>query len=80
PAGARLKIVVEADPCAGQAGDRVQLNRGGKRVSSKLLDDRCLARFFLRVKGPATFRALLVGSEEIRSQRLTVVPQHRAAG
>lgn len=75
-AGARLKIVVEATPCAGQAGARVQLNRGGKRFGSKSLDDRCVARFFLRVKGVATFRALLIGSEEIRSQRLTVEPRH----
>jgi hypothetical protein len=77
PVGARLKIVIEADPCAGQAGDRVQLNRGGKRFGSKLLNDHCLARFFTRVKSPSTFRALLVGSEEIRSQRLTAEP-HRA--
>jgi hypothetical protein len=76
PAGARLKIVVEASPCAGQAGDRVQLNRGGKRFGSKLLDDRCLARFFARVKSPATFRALLVGSEEVRSERLAAEPHH----
>lgn len=76
PAGARVKIVVEADPCAGQAGDRVQLNRGGKRLSSRSLDERCLARFFVRVKHHATFRALLLGSEEIRSPRLTVEP-HR---
>jgi hypothetical protein len=77
PLGARLKIVVEADPCAGQAGDRVQLNRGGQRFASKLLDDRCLARFFVRIEGPATFRALLVGSEETRSPRLSAKP-HRA--
>ncbi len=80
PAGARLKIVAEATPCAGQAGDRVQLNRGGKRFGSKLLDDRCLARFFVRVKGAATFRALLVGSEEIRSERLSAEPQRPSAG
>jgi hypothetical protein len=80
PTGTRLKIVVEAAPCAGQAGDRVQLNRGGKRFGSKLLDDRCLARFFARVKGTATFRALLVGSEEIRSERLTAEPQRPGAG
>ncbi len=79
-AGARLKIVVEAAPCAGQAGDRVQLNRGGRRFGSKLLDDRCIARFFVRLKGPATFRALLVGSEEIRSQRLTAGPPRVPAG
>jgi hypothetical protein len=77
---ARLKIVVEADPCAGQVGDRVQLNRGGRRFGSKALDDGCLARFFARIKGRATFRALMVGSEEIRSGRLTVGPHRLGAG
>ncbi|HEV7399522.1 MAG TPA: PQQ-dependent sugar dehydrogenase [Solirubrobacterales bacterium] len=76
-AGARLKIVVEAAPCAGQVGDRVQLNRGGEPLGSKPLDDRCLARFFARIKSAATFRALLVGSEEIRSHRLTAVVHSR---
>ena len=74
--GDRLKIFVEATPCAGQAGDRVQLNRGGQRLSSRPLNDRCIARFFARVKSIATFRALLIGSEEIRSQRFAVEP-HR---
>jgi hypothetical protein len=77
PTGARLKIVVEAFPCAGQASDTVQLNRGGKRFAAKRLDDRCAARFLTRVDGAATFRALLVGSEEIRSPRLTVGPHRR---
>ena len=53
----------------------MQLNRGGKRFSSKLLDDRCLARFFTRVKSPSAFRALLTGSEEIRSERLAAEPR-----
>ncbi|HXS33993.1 MAG TPA: hypothetical protein VN758_09520 [Solirubrobacterales bacterium] len=74
--GIRLRVAVEAAPCAGQAGDRVQLNRGGKRLGSKRLDDSCVARFFVRVEGAATFRALLLGSEEIRSPRLSVEP-HR---
>lgn len=78
--GARLKIVAEADPCAGQAGDRVQLNRGGKRLSSRILDDRCQASFLVRVKGVATFRALLIGSEGIRSSRLTLKPRGASAG
>lgn len=80
PAGARLKIVVEASPCAGQVSDRVQLNRGGKRLGAKRLDDRCTARFFTRVDGTATFRALLLGSEEIRSSRLTAEPHRPSAG
>jgi hypothetical protein len=80
PSGARLKIVVEATPCAGQAGNRVQLNRGGKPFGARRLDDNCLAHFFARVKAPATFRALLIGSEEIRSPRLTAAPRLPGAG
>ncbi len=75
PLGAGVRIAVEAVPCAGQAGDRVQLNRGGKRFSAKRLNDSCVARFFVRVEGAATFRALLLGSEEIRSSRLSVEPR-----
>jgi Glucose / Sorbosone dehydrogenase len=77
--GARMKIVVEAAPCAGQAGDEVQLNRGGRRFGARPLNDRCVANFFARVKGAATFRALLVGSEKVRSQRLTVNSDPRGA-
>jgi hypothetical protein len=79
-ASGRLKIVVKASPCAGQVGDRVQLNRGGKPLGSKPLDDHCIAHFFVRIKSAATFRALLVGSEEIRSHRLTAsVHSHGAS-
>jgi hypothetical protein len=80
PAGARLKMVVEATPCAGQAGNRVQLNRGGKPFGARRLDDNCLAHFFARIKAPATFRALLIGSEEIRSPRLTAAPHLPGVG
>jgi len=76
----RLRIVVEVKPCAGQVGDRVQLNRGGRRLGSKLLNRHCLARFFAHVDGAATFRALLVGAEEIRSHRLRVEPRQGGAG
>jgi hypothetical protein len=78
--GARLKIVASAAPCAGHAGDRIQLNRGGNRFGSKRLDLHCVARFFTRVDGVATFRALLLGSEAIRSRRLTVEAHPRRAG
>jgi Glucose / Sorbosone dehydrogenase len=74
PAGAGLRIVASVSPCAGQVGQRVQLNRGGRHLRRKPLDRHCVARFFLRRKVAATFRALLVGSETIRSHRLTVEP------
>lgn len=80
PLGARLRIVALAIPCAGHAGDRVQLNRGGRRFGVKRLDRQCIARFFPRVDRAATFRALLVGSETIRSRRLTAEPRQRGVG
>lgn len=76
--GARQKIVASALPCAGLAGERVQLNRGGERFRSKRLDENCVARFFVRLEGAATFRALLLGGDAIRSDRLTVRPRPAA--
>jgi hypothetical protein len=80
PLGARLKILAWASPCAGHGGDRVQLNRGGKRFGSKRLDRNCVARFLTRLRGTATFRVLLPGSETIRSGRLTVAPRPPNSG
>ncbi len=79
-AGSGLELVVRATPCAGHAGDRVRLNRGGKRFGVKRLDRHCVARFFAHPEGTATFRALLSGSETIRSHRLTTGPhRHRSS-
>jgi hypothetical protein len=72
PQSARLKIIAWAAPCAGHAGEQIQLNRGGKRFGSKRLDRHCVARFFVHLDGTATFRILLAGSEAIRSHRLSV--------
>jgi hypothetical protein len=77
-AGRRLRIVAQVSPCAEYAGLRVRLNRGGKRVGTKRLNGKCVARFHVRIDGTVTFRALLPGSPSIRSQRLTVArPQDR---
>jgi hypothetical protein len=80
PAGAQLRIVASASPCAGQTGQRVQLNRGGKQFATKRLDRHCVARFLVRRRAAATFRALLVGSETIRSHRLTIEPLSHRGG
>jgi hypothetical protein len=72
--GARLRIVVWVSPCAGRADERVQLNRGGKRFGVRRFDSNCVARFSTRLPPGATFRALLPGSETIRSRRLAVEP------
>jgi hypothetical protein len=79
-ADTRLKIVTQVAPCAGHEGDRVQLNRGGEPFGSKRLDRSCVALFFVRLRGAATFRTLLPGDETIRSPRLTVAPHEHDAG
>lgn len=73
-ADSRLRIVVSASPCAGLAGERVQLNRGGKRLGVRRFDDNCTAHFQAPFKRASTFRALLPGSEMIRSRPLAVPP------
>ncbi len=72
----RLKLVARVSPCAGFAGARVQLNRGGKRLAVRRLDRHCVARFFTRVVVASTFRALLRGDPPVRSRRLAVAPPH----
>ncbi len=73
--GRRFKIVAWVSPCAGRAGEKIQLNQGGKRLVVKRLSRACLARFFPRVDARATFRAVLLGSATLRSRRLAVRPQ-----
>lgn len=72
--GQRLKIVAQVSPCAGHAGQRVRLSRGGKKVGVKRLSGKCTARFHVHIDGLTTFRALLLGSPSVRSRRLTVGP------
>jgi hypothetical protein len=67
----RLTLTVRATPCAGEEGETVQLNRGGRRSAEKRLDSNCLARFHRRVGHRSTFRALLPDSG-YRSQVLTI--------
>jgi hypothetical protein len=71
--GHRLKLILTAriSPCAGHAGDMVQLNRGGERLAAKQLDSDCIAHFPLRIARRSTFRALLA-SGGYRSQVLTI--------
>jgi hypothetical protein len=71
-AGRRLEVIVRARPCAGNAGRRVRLNRGGRPVAVRRLDRHCAARFFTHIHTHATFRALLLGRTPVRSRRLSV--------
>ncbi|MGH2976260.1 MAG: PQQ-dependent sugar dehydrogenase, partial [Solirubrobacterales bacterium] len=69
---ARLRLLARVIPCAGHSGERVQLNRGGRRLAIKRLDRHCKARFRLRLRERATFRAFLRAETAVRSRRLTV--------
>jgi hypothetical protein len=72
-AGRRLGLLLVArlQPCEGDAGATVQLNRGGRPFASKRLDSACVARFHVRVSQRATFRALLPDGD-YRSQVRTI--------
>jgi hypothetical protein len=74
--GLKVNLTVRVSPCAGHAGDRVQLHRGGRPIATKPLDRRCSARFHLRIERRSTFRALLpsaaAGDVGGRSRRLIV--------
>ena len=73
PTHGALKLLLTARlaPCAEQAGERVQLNRGGRRLAGKRLDRDCTARFHRRIEHRSTFRALLP-SGDYRSQVRTI--------
>jgi hypothetical protein len=78
PAGKRLRIVAWVSPCAGRAGERVRLIRGGEPAGAKRLDRRCVVRFSRRVETATTFQALLLNGEGVRSRRLRLSPpRHR---
>lgn len=57
--GNRARLRVAATPCPGRAGDRVELRRGGRPIRAKRLNDRCRARFKVRIRKPRRFRAFI---------------------
>jgi Glucose / Sorbosone dehydrogenase len=67
--GRGVELIVRVEPCEGVEGLPVQLNRGGRPIRRKRLDEHCSARFRLRFRGQATFRALF---EDQRSQVRTI--------
>ncbi len=71
-AGSGTAIVAKVSPCAGHAGEVVQLNRGGESFARRRLDHRCIARFHAGAAEGSTFRALLPGTPQVRSRRLLV--------
>lgn len=67
----KLLLTARLSPCTGHAGERVQLNRGGRRLAGKRLDRGCVARFHRRIEHRSTFRVLL-RSGDYRSQVRTI--------
>lgn len=67
----KLLLTARLTPCTDQAGERVQLNRGGRHLAGKRLDRHCVARFHRRIEHRSTFRALLPGGD-YRSQVRTI--------
>ena len=67
----KLLLTARLAPCADQAGERVELNRGGRRFGGKPLDSHCVARFHRRIEHRSTFRALLRNGD-YRSQVRTI--------
>ncbi len=54
-----ITLSIRLEPCGAEAGQTVQLNRGGRRFAAKPLNRACEARFHVRVLHRTTFRALL---------------------
>jgi glucose/sorbosone dehydrogenase len=70
--GSRTVLTARVAPCANFAGQKLRLNRGGKRFRSRRLSQRCSTHFLVRVRGRVTFRAVLLGETPVRSRRLSL--------
>ena len=72
--GRRLLVSVEVGPCERWRGRIAQLNRGGRRVGRKRVDDDCALVFPTGLRRPATFRALVEAEDgtAYRSGRLSL--------
>ena len=75
-AGAEALLKVKAAPCKGRRHDRVRLLRDGKRIASKRLSGKCVAKFRPRIRGREHFRARIRADKRHkagRSRSLTIV-------
>ena len=57
-AGKKAKLKVSVDPCAGHAGETIDLFRGKKKVASAMASGTCTATFKVRIKRTSKFRAV----------------------
>jgi hypothetical protein len=71
--GGQLKLIftVRVEPCAEHTGERVRLQRDGRGVGSRRLNQHCVAHFHLRIARRSTFRAILP-ADGYRSQVRTI--------
>jgi hypothetical protein len=56
--GKKAKLTASVQPCAGHAGESIDLFRGKKKVGTRIADAACTARFKVRIKKTSTFRAV----------------------
>jgi glucose/arabinose dehydrogenase len=56
PRGARVLLRAKAKPCKGRRHDKAKLFRGGKRIATRRLNRRCVARFRPRITHRSRFK------------------------
>ncbi len=56
--GKKAKLKASVQPCAGHAGETIDLFRGKKKIASVKASSTCTAVFKVRIKRTSTFRAV----------------------
>lgn len=56
--GRKTKLTAVVSPCGGHEGDLVEFYRGSKKIASKASDGTCVAKLAVKMKKPATFKAV----------------------
>lgn len=56
--GKKAKLKASVQPCAGHAGETIELFRGRKKIASAMATTTCTAKFKVRIKKTSKFRAV----------------------
>lgn len=56
--GKKAKLKASVQPCAGHAGETIDLFRGKKKIASAMASGTCTAKFKVRIKRTSKFRAV----------------------
>jgi hypothetical protein len=56
--GKKAKLTASIQPCAGHAGEAVDLFRGKRKVATRATGAACVAKFKVKIKRTSTFRAV----------------------